>query len=232
MLLGTLSSRCDLPLSCRMHRNAYSAGHPLTEPTMHCLSVVTTFPLALPPFGMLRLQVDREAGELVADFYTNIINEKGGHGCAAAAAVHAATVPARLPGLHPWPTAEPMLLGSPGMQAWPATPSRARSSRASRGQCVHPRAPGAAAPQRRCLSRCWSATTASSPAPTWSTQTTWAASCSAPSSRWSRGQSTCRTEGTAPANGPGCPGARAQRSLACVPQPHVASLVPARLLAI
>ncbi len=56
-------------------------------------------PLAFAPPCVRHLQVDREAGELVADFYTNIINEKGEFGCAAAA-VPPVAVPAQLQPSH------------------------------------------------------------------------------------------------------------------------------------
>lgn len=80
--------------------------------------------------GRRCLQVDREAGELVADFYTNIINEKGGLGGAAAAG-RSAAMPAPLPSPHPRPASIPAFASPPTptphpprpwLQAWPATP--------------------------------------------------------------------------------------------------------------
>lgn len=41
-------------------------------------------PLALDPAGYFIIKVDRGAGELVADFYTNTINEQGAPGCCCA----------------------------------------------------------------------------------------------------------------------------------------------------
>ena len=127
-------------------------------------------PLQLDAAGYFIIKLDRDSQELVADFYTNFINDQGevqGTGQVRTARQGtpphpAALTPPRAPPRHP----PACLLLQPAQrccsdaaclpaclpacpQAWPATPPPGRSSPASQGPPACPPAPGGGAAPRR-----------------------------------------------------------------------------------
>ena len=113
-------------------------------------------PLELDPAGYFIIKVDAEAKELVADFYTNFINEQGGCCWSRRRTTHDARRRLRTRPVLPAhlinqsllaPCAHPCFVPSP-LQAWHATPSQGRSSPARTAGCGCRRAAGGGAAQR------------------------------------------------------------------------------------